>query len=353
MVKLDELLQEAINRRASDIHISAGIPPMLRINGKLIPYMTAPMMPEDTRRLLLEILNEEQYERYTKIGEYDLSWARQGISRFRVNAFRQRGSDAIVIRMIAFSVPTLDELRMPAILKELAGKSRGLILVTGPTGSGKTTTLAAMINEINCTREVHVLTLEDPIEYLHKHKKSIVNQREIGNDTQSYANALRSAMREDPDVILIGEMRDLETIAIAVTAAETGHLVLSTLHTIGAAKTIDRIVDVFPPYQQKQIMVQLAAVLEGVISQQLIERFDEEGRACAMEIMTGTSAVRNLIREGKSHLIDSSIQTGHKFGMRSMDMSLADLVKQGMICEEEAIAYCIDREMLMKFIKNI
>ena len=317
MILLEDLLREALERNASDIHVTAGLPPMLRVYGKLIRYGSESLTPDDTSNLLKQILTQDQYEKYMSQGEYDLSWAKPGVSRFRVNVFRQRGSDAIVIRVIAFSVPTLEELGMPPIIKDLAGKTRGLILVTGPTGSGKSTTLAAMINEINSIREAHVLTLEDPIEYLHKHRKSIVNQREIGHDTQSYANALRSAMREDPDVILIGEMRDLETIGIAVTAAETGHLVLSTLHTVGAAKTIDRIVDVFPPHQQKQIMVQLSAVLEGVISQQLIERFDEEGRACAMEIMVGTSAVRNLIREGKTHQIDSSIQTGNKFGMRS------------------------------------
>ncbi|QOX63042.1 type IV pilus twitching motility protein PilT [Anoxybacterium hadale] len=352
MVRLEELLEEALDRKASDIHITAGLPPMLRIYGKLVPYGGDSLLPEDTSRLLKEIVTQEQYEQFQRQGEYDLSWARPGVSRFRVNAFRQRGSDAIVIRVIAFSVPTLEELEMPDILKELAGKTRGLILVTGPTGSGKSTTLAAMINEINSTREVHVLTLEDPIEYLHKHKRSIVNQREIGHDTKSYANALRSAMREDPDVILVGEMRDLETISIAVTAAETGHLVLSTLHTVGASKTIDRIVDVFPPYQQKQIMVQLSAVLEGVVSQQLIERFDEEGRACAMEIMLGTSAIRNLIREGKTHMLDSSIQTGNKYGMKSMDMSLAELVKKGLISEDEANLYCVDKEMLRKFLQN-
>ena len=352
MILLEDLLKEALERNASDIHITAGLPPMLRINGKLVRYGSESLTQDDTSNLLKQILSQDQYEKYMSQGEYDLSWAKPGVSRFRINVFRQRGSDAIVIRVIAFSVPTLDELGMPSIIKDLTGKTRGLILVTGPTGSGKSTTLAAMINEINSTREAHVLTLEDPIEYLHKHRKSIVNQREIGHDTQSYANALRSAMREDPDVILIGEMRDLETIGIAVTAAETGHLVLSTLHTVGAAKTIDRIVDVFPPYQQKQIMVQLSAVLEGVISQQLIERFDEEGRACAMEIMVGTSAVRNLIREGKTHQIDSSIQTGNKFGMRSMDMSLAELTKKGVISEEEAMTYCVDKDMLCKFLQS-
>jgi twitching motility protein PilT len=281
-------------------------------------------------------------------GELDVSYALAGVGRFRVNAFRQRGSDALVLRLIALKIPTLETLGMPPILKALTEKTRGLVLVTGPTGSGKSTTLAAMINEINLTRSAHVITLEDPIEYLHRHNKSIINQREIGNDTKSYANALKSVLREDPDVILVGEMRDLETIGIAITAAETGHLVFSTLHTIGASKTVDRVIDVFPPNQQQQIRVQLAAVLEGVLSQQLLERIDEEGRACAMEIMITTPAIRNLIREGKTHQIDSMVQTGTKYGMKAMDASLAELYKKGFISDDEALTYAVDGETLAR-----
>lgn len=353
MIALGDLLKEATDRCASDIHITVGLPPVLRINGKLTLCEAEKLMPDDTENYVKQILSPEQIEKYRTAGEFDLSYAKPGVSRFRVNAFRQRGSDALVLRTIAYNIPTLDELQLPVLLKQLSNKKRGLVLVTGPTGSGKSTTLAAMINEINENRRVHVITLEDPIEYLHKHKQSIVNQREIGHDTHSYGDALRSAMREDPDVILVGEMRDLETISIAVTAAETGHLVLSTLHTVGASKTIDRIVDVFPPYQQQQIKVQLAAVLEGVISQQLIERFDEVGRVCAMELMVATPAIRNLIREGKTHLIDSSVQTGFQFGMKSMDMSLAELVKDGKISETDARTACVDKDMLNKLIKNM
>jgi twitching motility protein PilT len=350
MITLHEILKEATAKAASDIHITVGLPPMLRINGKLKPFGTVILMPKDTETFVMEILNEEQYAKYMSIGEIDLSYAMPGLSRFRINAFRQRGSDAIVLRMIAPTIPTLVKLEMPSVLKELSEKTRGLVLVTGPTGSGKSTTLAAMINEINSSRDVHIITLEDPIEYLHKHKKSIVNQREVGNDTQSYSNALRAALREDPDVILVGEMRDLETISIAVTAAETGHLVFSTLHTIGAAKTVDRIVDVFPPYQQQQIKVQLAAVLEGVISQQLIEKTSKDGRVCAMEIMIATPAIRNLIREGKTHQIDSAVQTGSKYGMKSMDMSLVDLYKKGFINHEEMMKYSVDSEIMDRLI---
>ena len=350
MIQIEDLLKMGAECKASDIHITVGLPPMMRVNGRIRPFETETLMPKDTEKYVKSILNEEQYEKFISVGEIDLSFALPGISRFRINAFRQRGSDAMVLRTIPIQIPTLEKLGMPPILKELTEKTRGLVLVTGPTGSGKSTTLAAMINEINSKREAHVITLEDPIEYLHKHKKSIVNQREIGYDTKSYGNALRAALREDPDVILVGEMRDLETISIAVTAAETGHLVLSTLHTVGASKTVDRVVDVFPPYQQQQIKVQLAAVLEGVISQQLIERADGDGRVCAMEIMVTTPAIRNLIREGKTHQIDSSVQTGRKYGMISMDMALVDLHKKGLITYEELMKYCVDREIMTRLI---
>lgn len=350
MMTLEELLKQATTEFASDLHITVGLPPMIRVYGRLMQCNTEKLTPKDTEYYVKQILTEEQYDRYSGVGEIDLSYTKAGVSRFRVNAFKQRGSDALVLRTIPIEVPTLDSLGMPSILKELTKKKNGLILVTGPTGSGKSTTLAAMIDEINRTRKEHIITLEDPIEYLHKHKESIVNQREIGNDSKTYENALRAALREDPDVILVGEMRDLETISIAITAAETGHLVFSTLHTIGASKTVDRIVDVFPPHQQQQIKVQLAGVIEGVISQQLLENINLDGRECAMEIMTATPAIRNLIREGKNHQIDSAVQTGTKYGMKSMDMALIDLYKKAKISHEEMMKRCVDREMMDRYL---
>ncbi|TDT61970.1 type IV pilus twitching motility protein PilT [Fonticella tunisiensis] len=350
MLQFEELLKKAIELNASDLHLTVGIPPTMRINGNLVPYGNNKLTPKDAESYVMQILNDEQYRKYKETGEIDLSYSIQGIGRFRVNVFRQRGSDAMALRTVAPQVPTLDGLGMPPVLKELTTKNRGLILVTGPTGSGKSTTLAAMINEINSTRSGHIITLEDPVEYLHRHKKSIVNQREIGHDSKSYVAALRAALREDPDVILVGEMRDLETISTAITAAETGHLVLSTLHTIGASKTVDRIVDVFPPHQQQQIKVQLAAVLEGVISQQLLPRADGEGRVCALEIMVATPAIRNLIREGKTHQIDSAVQTGGKYGMKTMDMSLVELYKKGLISYDVAMTYSVDRDIMMRLI---
>ena len=350
MIPFEELLKYAVDQNASDLHITVGIPPTFRINGALTPYGKENLTPEDTERYVNFILNKDQKARYEEMGELDLSYSLQGIGRFRVNVFRQRGSNAIALRTVALKVPTLEGLGMPPILKDLANKTRGLVLVTGPTGSGKSTTLAAMVNEINSTRSCHIITIEDPVEYMHKHNKSMVNQREIGHDTKTFANALRAALREDPDVILVGEMRDLETIAIAVTAAETGHLVFSTLHTIGASKTVDRIVDVFPPYQQQQIKIQLAAVIEGIISQQLLVRADGSGRIAALEIMIATPAIKNLIREGKTHQIDSAIQTGGKFGMRSMDMYLVDLYKKGLISYDETMTYCVDPDIMSRLI---
>lgn len=350
MYNLDELLKKSVESNASDLHITVGIPPILRINGNLVPCGSENINAEETESFARKVLNDEQYEKFKSIGEIDFSYSLSGVGRFRVNIFRQRGSCAMAVRVVELNVPTIDSLGLPGVLKDLCKKTRGMVLVTGPTGSGKSTTLASMINEINSTRSCNIITLEDPIEYLYKHNKSIVNQREIGHDTISFKNALRAALREDPDVILVGEMRDLETISIAVTAAETGHLVFSTLHTIGASKTIDRILDVFPPYQQNQIKVQLAAVLEGVISQQLIPKKNVPGRVVCCEIMIATPAIRNLIREGKTHQIDTAVQTGGSLGMKTMDMALAELCRKDIISCDDAITYSMDKEVLKRMI---
>lgn len=348
MQSLAELLELTVKEGASDLHLTVGISPIIKVNGKLVRLEHEILRPEDTEAYAREIL-QDAYEKYDAIGEYDTSYSIHGKGRFRVNIYKQRNSTALAIRVISLDMPTLDSLGYPETLKDICNFKRGLVLVTGPTGSGKSTTLAALINEINSNRESHIITIEDPIEFLHKHNKSIVNQREIGKDTLSYERALKAALREDPDVILIGEMRDLETISTAITAAETGHLVFSTLHTIGAAKTIDRIVDVFPPHQQEQIKIQLASVLQIIISQQLVETVDGD-RNAALEIMVATPAIKNLIREGKTHQIESSIQTGSKYGMRTMDMELANLYREGIITQETAMNSAIDREILSRLL---
>ena len=348
MQSLAELLELTVKEGASDLHLTVGISPIIKVNGKLLRLEHEILRPEDTEAYAREIL-QDAYEKYDAIGEYDTSYSIHGKGRFRVNIYKQRNSTALAIRVISLDMPTLDSLGYPETLKDICNLKRGLVLVTGPTGSGKSTTLAALINEINSNRESHIITIEDPIEFLHKHNKSIVNKREIGKDTLSYERALKAALREDPDVILIGEMRDLETISTAITAAETGHLVFSTLHTIGAAKTIDRIVDVFPPHQQEQIKIQLASVLQIIISQQLVETVDGD-RNAALEIMVATPAIKNLIREGKTHQIESSIQTGSKYGMRTMDMELANLYREGIITQETAMNSAIDREILSRLL---
>ncbi|MDK0889592.1 type IV pilus twitching motility protein PilT [Clostridium perfringens] len=348
MQSLAELLELTVKEGASDLHLTVGISPIIKVNGKLVRLEHEILRPEDTEAYAKEIL-QDAYEKYDAIGEYDTSYSIHGKGRFRVNIYKQRNSTALAIRVISLDMPTLDSLGYPETLKDICNLKRGLVLVTGPTGSGKSTTLAALINEINSNRESHIITIEDPIEFLHKHNKSIVNQREIGKDTLSYERALKAALREDPDVIFIGEMRDLETISTAITAAETGHLVFSTLHTIGAAKTIDRIVDVFPPHQQEQIKIQLASVLQTIISQQLVETIDGE-RTASLEIMVATPAIKNLIREGKTHQIESSIQTGSKYGMRTMDMELANLYREGIITQETAMNSAIDREILSRLL---
>ncbi len=344
-----QALKKTVEMKGSDLHITVSLPPMMRINGELKPYGDSPMTSADTLDIARQILNENQMSVLEEMGEVDLSYVIPNISRFRVNVYKQRGSYGIAFRVIWIKIPTIDELGFPDILKEIALKPRGLFLVTGPTGSGKSTTLAAMVNHINLNRNCHVITLEEPIEYLHRHNRSMINQREIGTDSLTFANGLRAALREDPDVILVGEMRDLETISIAITAAETGHFVMSTLHTTGASQTIDRIIDVFPPRQQQQIKVELAAVLEGVVSQQLLPTADGRGRVAAMEIMVSNNAISNLVREGKTHQIPTIIQTSYRQGMKTMDYSLSELVKRGKITREVAETHCVDADMLRRY----
>lgn len=342
MPTIEEMLKVAKDAGASDLHITVGVPPKMRVNGHLITMDFPRMLPPDTSQLLSEIMNEKQREKFEEKGEHDMSFSIPNFGRFRVNAYKQRGSVAIALRLVGTQVPSPEVLGVPDSVIDLYQRKRGLVLVTGPTGSGKSTTLAAIIDKINNNRECHVITLEDPIEYLHQHKLAMVNQREIGLDSQSYANALRAALREDPDVILVGEMRDFETISVAITAAETGHLVLSTLHTIGAASTVDRVIDVFPPHQQQQIRVQFANVLEAIISQQLIPRADDLGRVAAFEVLHANHAVRNLIREGKSHQLMSVMQTNRKAGMIAMDEAIQQLYRDGKIDREMAIQFAQD-----------
>ena len=352
MVIIDKLLQEAHLKKASDMHITVGVEPIFRINGALIKADHFKLKPADTEEMFKSITTAEQQQRFNELGEIDFSYSLSGYGRFRVNAFRQRGTIAIVLRLVADKVPTLEDLKHPEIMKTLSLKPRGLVLVTGPTGSGKSTTLAAMINLINQTEAAHIITMEDPIEYLHRHNKSIVNQREVNTDSISFANALRAALREDPDVILVGEMRDAETVSTAITAAETGHLVFATLHTSDAAQTIDRIIDTFPPHQQQQVKSQLSMILQGIISQQLLPLKDGSGRIAALEILVATPAIRNLIREGKTHQILSSVQTGAKYGMQTMDMALRDLVQKNLVEFEEALSLASDPDTFMRMVKG-
>lgn len=346
MESIANMLQKAKEAGASDLHITVGIPPKMRVNGKLITMDYPKILPADSLEVCLEIMNEKQRTIFEERGEYDMSFSIPNLGRYRVNAYKQRGSVALALRLVGTQVPSAEELGVPDSVIDLYQKKRGLVLVTGPTGSGKSTTLAAIIDKINNNREAHVITLEDPIEYLHQHKLAMVNQREVGLDTMTYANALRAALREDPDVILVGEMRDYETISVAITAAETGHLVLSTLHTIGAASTVDRIIDVFPPHQQQQIRVQFANVLEAVISQQLIPTADGKGRVAAFEVMHANHAVRNLIREGKSHQLLSVMQTNRKIGMITMDEAIMQLYRDGKISSDMAIQFAQEQETM-------
>ena len=342
MPTIEEMLKIAKDAGASEVHITVGVPPKMRVNGKLITMDFDRLMPADTVLLLDEIMNDYQKECFEKNGEYDMSFSIIGQGRYRANAYKQRGSVALALRVVGTHVPSAESLGLPPSVIDLYQRKRGLVLVTGPTGSGKSTTLAAIIDKINSSRECHVITLEDPIEYLHQHRLSMVNQREIGLDSKNYATALRAALREDPDVILVGEMRDFETISVAITAAETGHLVLSSLHTIGAASTVDRVIDVFPSHQQQQIRVQFANVLEAVVSQQLIPKADGSGRVAAFEVLHANHAVRNLIREAKSHQLMSVMQTNRKIGMIAMDEAIMQLYTQGAVTRDMAIQFAQD-----------
>ncbi len=339
---IEDLMEEVIERGGSDLHLSAGLPPYIRISGKLTPTDHEPMSAEACQRLIFSMLNNSQRKTLEQTWELDCSYGVKGLARFRVNVYKDRGTYAACLRALSSKIPTMDMLGLPPIVRELAEKPRGLILVTGPTGSGKSTTLASMINEINLTRPEHILTIEDPIEFVYEPVKSLIHQRQIGEDTKSFANALRAALREDPDVILVGEMRDLETISLAISAAETGHLVFGTLHTSSASQTVDRMVDVFPPEQQTQVRVQLSNSLVAVLSQTLVPRLNpkpgEFGRVMAQEIMVVTPAISNLIREGKTAQIYGAIQTGGRLSMQTLEKVLADLYKEGKISFESAMS---------------
>ncbi|MHB9132201.1 MAG: PilT/PilU family type 4a pilus ATPase [Armatimonadota bacterium] len=334
---LDTLLILMMEHRASDLHLAVGSPPMMRVDGELQSMPFPILIPSVVQSMLYAILTDVQITQFEQHWELDFAYSLPGVSRYRVNIHRQRGSVGSVLRTIPEEMPTLEKLKMPPVVRELTLRPRGLVLVTGPTGSGKSTTLAAMVDEINRTRRTHIVTIEDPIEFLHRNNLSVITQREVGSDTESFAIALRHVLRQDPDVILIGEMRDLETIAAAVTAAETGHLVFATLHTTSAAQTIERITDVFPPHQQEQIRSQLSNTLEGILTQTLLPNIDGHGRSCAQEVMLATPAVRNLIREGKVHQMASVIQASAKYGMQTLDQSLKELVLARKVSFEEAI----------------
>ncbi len=327
-----EVLRKMVETKASDVHLTPGFPPAMRDKGKIRPLEGFPVLnSQQTREVVYGILNDDQRKRFENNQQLDFAYAIPGVARFRVNCFFQRGTVSAAFRLVPQEIPALDSLGVPQVLRDLCEKPRGFVLVTGPTGSGKSTTLAAMIDVINSTHQDHILTIEDPIEFLHQHKSSIVNQREIGSDAADFALGLRAALREDPDVILVGEMRDLETISTALTAAETGHLVFATLHTQSTAQTVDRIIDVFPPEQQGQVRTQLSIALQGIVTQQLLPTVDGKGRTVATEVLIPTPAVRNLIREGKTHQIYAALQTSGAVGMQTMDADLARLVRTGKI----------------------
>ncbi len=352
MYDLNDLMVGCLDRGASDLHLTVGVPPMIRLHGALIPLGEQVLTPVSVSDLVFSAMTEEQRATLDRDREVDFAYSVPGQARFRVNVYFQRNSVGAAFRAIPVSIRSFDELGLPAVAADLALRPRGLVLVTGPTGSGKSTTLAAMVDHINNTRADHIITIEDPIEYLHHHHLSVVNQREVGADTTSFAQALRHVLRQDPDVILIGEMRDLETVSAALTAAETGHLVFATLHTKDAPQTVDRIIDVFPAHQQQQIRVQMAGVLEGVISQQLLPLADGSGRTVAAEVLVVTPAARNLIREGKTHQLATVIQTGQKHGMVQMDQALAALCRHGMITVETAMQRAIDVDELTRLLRD-
>ena len=352
------ILTMAMEHGASDIHLSVGTQPAFRINGNLTHQIIddneqyKDLNRDDIMDIIREIMDEEQLLAWRKNGEYDFSYSLPGVGRFRINAYRQRGCPSLAIRPVPYEIPPLDSLGVPEAIVDLMEKKNGLVLVTGTTGSGKSTTLAALINKINMECEKHIITIEDPIEYLYQHKKCIVDQREVGSDTVTFAGALRSSLQQDTDVILIGELRDLETISTAITAAETGHLVLATLHTNSASQSIDRIIDIFPPNQQEQIKVQLASTLHGIITQQLLPRIDGQGMALASEVMISIAAIRNLIREGKTHQIPTVLQTGTRWGMRTMDASLCELVKNNIVSLDVAMNYTNDKDSFSRLVNS-
>jgi twitching motility protein PilT len=342
-----------VEKGSSDLHITTGSPPQLRIDGRLVPLKTPPLTPVETKQLCYSILADAQKHKFEEENELDLSFGVKGLSRFRANMFMQRGAVAAAFRTIPFKILTFQELGLPAIVTELSKKPRGLVLVTGPTGSGKSTTLASIIDKINTERHEHILTVEDPIEYLHPHKNCVVNQREVGADTHSFKKALKYILRQDPDVVLVGEMRDLETIEAALVISETGHLAFGTLHTNSCVQTINRIIDVFPPYQQTQIRAQLSFVLEGVMTQNLIPRSNGAGRVLALEVMVPNAAIRNLIREDKIHQIYSQMQVGQqKFGMQTFNQSLCQLIQKGLVTLEEGISRSSDPDELRNMLAS-
>jgi twitching motility protein PilT len=353
-VPIQELLGHVLAMDASDLHVTVGAKPTVRVHGDLKPLEQYDILePDLVRRMVYAILTQRQRERLEQDLELDLSYSLPGRGRFRVNVYFQRDALGAAFRFIPFVIRTVEELGLPPQVSDFARLPRGLVLVTGPTGSGKSTTLAALIDVVNSEREVHIMTVEDPIEYLHRHKRAIVNQREIGADTHSFANALKHVLRQDPDVILVGEMRDLETISTAITAAETGHLVFATLHTQDAPQTIDRIIDAFPPHAQQQIRVQLSTTLQGVITQQLLQTWDGRGRVACAEVMVTTPAIRNLIREAKVHQIYSAMQAGARYGMRTMDQALAYLVANGKITMDLARQRCHDPQELERLVTGV
>jgi len=352
MPKLDPFFKLMVDTGASDLHLSVGNPPVIRLHGELQRIKYKPLEEDELREMLYEIAPEEVIKRFEEEGEVDFGIEILGLSRFRVNYYKERRGIAAAFRIIPTKVKTIEELGLPSILGKLALLPKGLILVTGPTGSGKSTTLAAMIDYANRMRYDHIITIEDPIEFVHESKNCLINQRELGSHTKSFANALRAALREDPDIILVGEMRDRETIALAIEATLTGHLVLSTLHTISAAQTINRIIDVFPADEQAQIRTTLSEAIRAVISQTMFKRVDRPGRIVALEILIATPAVRNLIREGKIHQIPSMIQTGKKFGMQSLDDAIMDYLKKGYISPEEAFIKAVDKARFLPFVQN-